>query len=710
MSRRDDGPRDLLFGLLALQNGLVNPPQLVAAFGAWRASPGRSMADLLEEHGGLTAQRRALLEGLLAEHLAAHGGDAEKSLAALQLHGPARESLAAAPAGIGTSLVGLVFGTVSEAACDRTSTLSVGAATGEGQRFRILRPHAQGGLGSVFVALDQELHREVALKLILDEHVNDPSSRQRFLIEAEITGGLEHPGIVPVYGLGTYGDGRPYYAMRFVRGDSLRQAVDRYHAGPKDRTGLELRRLLRRFLDVCNAIDYAHSRGILHRDIKPGNIIVGKHGETLVVDWGLAKPLGRGEPGAKRGERTLLPSSASGSAETLPGSALGTPAYMSPEQAAGELEKLGPRSDVYSLGATLYCLLTGRPPFEGDAFEVLGQVGRGAFPRRASSTRRSTGLEAVCLKAMATRPGDRYPTCRALAEDVERWTADEPVSAWREPLPRRLRRWAKRNRTAVTAAAVALFAGVVGLAAVLAVQTQAKNELGRANALLSLSLNRETDANRALAAANEELSRSKAAVLARYDLAVAAIRTFHTGVSGDFLLKQDQFKDLRDGLLKSAAEFYGKLSALLGEETDLASRGALAASNFELAELTGKVGRPEDALAAHRAITAAREALAAEPGADAAATADVGRSLTAVAHFLETTGKTDEALATYRKSESLLAGWADAGPAARSALAACRSRLGYLLSRIGQRAEALAAYRLARADQETLAGSPGRLE
>ena len=163
------------------------------------------------------------------------------------------------------------------------------------------------------------------------------------------------------------------------------------------------------------------------------------------------------------------------SAETLPGSALGTPAYMSPEQAAGDLEHLGPRSDVYSLGATLYCLLTGRPPFEGDVGEVLRAVQRGEFPppRRLDPTI-DPALEAVCLKAMAHRPADRYASPRALAEDIERWMADEPVSAWREPLSRRARRWARRNRTAVTAAAVALLAGVVGLSAVLAVQTQAK--------------------------------------------------------------------------------------------------------------------------------------------------------------------------------------------------------------------------------------------
>src|SRR5262249_2443630 len=155
--------------------------------------------------------------------------------------------------------------------------------------------------------------------------------------------------------------------------------------------------------------------------------------------------------------------------------------------------------------------------------------------------------------------------------------------------------------------------------------------------------------------ANAELTHSRAAVQARYDLAVAAIKTFHTGVSEDFLVKQDQFKELRDRLLNSASDFYGKLAALLGKETDLASRRALAASNFELAELTGKVGRKDDALAAHRAVLAARESLAAELPADAAAKADVGRSLTAVAALLDSTGKADEAVATYRRAESLLA-------------------------------------------------------
>ena len=196
-----------------------------------------------------------------------------------------------------------------------------------------------------------------------------------------------------------------YYAMRFIKGDSLKEAIDRFHAdkshhGDPGRRSLELRKLLRRFTDVCNAIEYAHSRGVLHRDIKPGNIIVGRHGETLVVDWGLAKATGKSDPSAA--ERTLLPSSASGSSETLPGSALGTPAYMSPEQAEGQLERLGPRSDVYSLGATLYCLLTGQPPFAGEVVDVIRAVQRGDFrPPRQLDPSIDPALEAICLKAMA---------------------------------------------------------------------------------------------------------------------------------------------------------------------------------------------------------------------------------------------------------------------------------------------------------------------
>jgi serine/threonine protein kinase len=500
MSRRDDAPRDLLFGLLALQNGLVTRDQLVLAFGVWTGAAGRPLADLLTEQGAFDAPGRALLDTLVDAHLKLHGGDTEKSLAALAVSRSTRESLAAAGSEVEATLAHVAFGS-AEPGLDDTVTFSVGSASSDGQRFRVLRLHARGGLGAVFVAFDEELNREVALKQILDDRADDPTIRQRFVAEAEITGGLEHPGVVPVYGLGTYGGGRPYYAMRFIKGDSLKEAVEQFHGddalkSDPGRRSLALRKLLRRFLDVCNAIDYAHSRGVIHRDLKPSNIIVGKHGETLVVDWGLAKAVGKSGPGAATDERTLVPSSASGAAETLPGSALGTPAYMSPEQAAGDLDRLGPRSDVYSLGATLYCLLTGKPPFEReDVGEILLRVRRGEFPRpRQVDQSIDRALEAVCLKAMATESAGRYSSCRALAEDVERWMADEPVSAYREPSTARARRWTRKHRTAVTGAATSLVMALAAVTAGLVVVGGKNRLLDDTNAKLSAALGAEVRA------------------------------------------------------------------------------------------------------------------------------------------------------------------------------------------------------------------------
>jgi serine/threonine protein kinase/tetratricopeptide (TPR) repeat protein len=671
---------------------------LFTAFAAWTRDKSRSLATHLVAFGSLDADDRAAVDALANRHLKKYGGKIDRSLAVLSVGRSTQESLAriggldveASLGHVGSARPPARFGTDDP---ERTGTYSVGSATSDGQRFRIVRPHARGGLGAVFVALDSELDREVALKQILDDRADDAPSRFRFLVEAQITGGLEHPGIVPVYGLGAYSDGRPYYAMRFIRGDSLKEAIEHFHslskAAPAGSRDLALRKLLRRFTDVCNAIDYAHSRGVIHRDLKPANIILGKHGETLVVDWGLAKPMGRVEPGADSGERLLMPSSASGSSETLPGSAMGTPAYMSPEQALGDLERLGPRSDVYSLGATLYCLLTGKAPFDGDVFDVIHRVQKGDFPGpRQLDLLIDPALEAICKKAMATKVEERYATCRALADDVDRWMADEPMTAWDEPFARRARRWAKRHRTGVTGAAIAVLAGAVGLAAVLAVQTQANSRLQQAN--LSLA-----DANNLVTRTNADLKSANDRERERFGLAMEAIKLFHGQVGDDLILKADQFKPLRDKLLRGAADFYGKLEGLLRDQPDRASREAMGNAYFELGELTSNIGDKPAALAVHRKGLAVRRELAARVGATDMARGDVAQSLRAAALLMRQTGDSVEALARYEEASDLLEGLPMSGPGAdeRRALygRTCMS-IGSLLASTGKPAAAMKAY------------------
>ncbi len=375
---------------------------------------------------------------------------------------------------------GTVVGPVDEFAT-RTggeSAASEGVATGsaapakDGSRFRVLRPLAKGGLGQVLVAQDLELYREVALKEILPEHSHREESRHRFLLEAEITGRLEHPGVVPVYGLGRYPDGRPYYAMKFITGVSFLDALKAFHAdlagnAPMGELLTRFRQLVTRFVSVCQTIHFAHTRGVLHRDLKPANIMLGEFGETLVVDWGLAKVLGAAPvvPTARAGGvvteggstaiRLMLSDTGS---ETRTGSIMGTPAYMSPEQGAGDGENTGPASDVYSLGATLYCILTGRPAFQGGQLvERVRRVVAGEFePPRTLKPWIPKPLDAIVVKSMANAPMNRYATAKALAEDLERFLADEPVVALPETWTMRAGRWLRRHRSLVVTGAGAL--------------------------------------------------------------------------------------------------------------------------------------------------------------------------------------------------------------------------------------------------------------
>jgi tetratricopeptide (TPR) repeat protein len=459
---------------------------------------------------------------------------------------------------------------------------------GGASRYRPLILHARGGLGEVFVAHDEELQREVALKSIKPDRAEDPDCQRRFLLEAAITGRLEHPGVVPVYGLVRGEDGRPCYAMRFVRGESLAQAIGRFHAlrDPRGRR-LMLQRLLRRFIDLCNAIAYAHSKGIIHRDVKPANVMLGEFGETLVVDWGLAKRLGAAE------EPPAAPS-AGGGQMTVEGGVMGTPSYMAPEQAAGQNHEVGRHSDVYALGATLYHLLTGRPPFDADEDVVglLERVARGDFPRPRQVRRDvPAALEAVCLKAMAAVPAARYLSAQEVAADVERYLADQAVGAWREPWAARLRRWTGRHRMFVTAAASALLVAVI--------------TLGVATALL-LAANRRASDARADAVTNEaaadeargQAERERDTTRHSLEVSLSEIDRFSRRIVTDPRLRERDLEQTQLALLKSAIASCRAL--LQGREDDPALHGRLARLEALLGGLHWQMGEQKQARQQYR--------------------------------------------------------------------------------------------------------------
>ena len=344
-------------------------------------------------------------------------------------------------------------------------------------RYELVDNFARGGLGSIWRAKDERLQREVAFKELLPAALKSPAYFERFLEEAQITGQLEHPGIVPIYDLGWQANGTPYYSMKLVRGHNYLKAIQNYHElkGETPERHLAFNRLLKQFVDVCNAIAFAHDRGVLHRDLKPHNIMLGAFGETLVLDWGLAKITGSVEkpieesagtgdgsqgsvtfPNAGAGSlrRSVVTNVRSQASQTIMGSIMGTPGYMSPEQARGQNDALDPRADIYSLGAILYQVVTGQQAIaRGKVVEVLKRVTTGNFPppRKVLPTVPKP-LEAIVLKAMSLKREDRYSTALELARDVERFLAEEPVSVWAEPWTLRARRWMRRHRLTVTTA------------------------------------------------------------------------------------------------------------------------------------------------------------------------------------------------------------------------------------------------------------------
>ncbi len=598
---------DLLMVVLAILTDAVPQPALAQAVKLWADHPGQSLTHWLKTSAGLDDTRIRALECLAATQLRAHEHDFHASLNACNGFDLTQDVLTEVNDDALRTTVGATLG--------GNETLPLGAGPTDGalaglshpqpraagvDRFQLIRPHARGGIGQVWVARDTELQREVALKEIQPRFAESASQRARFVLEAEITGNLEHPGIVPVYSLGRNAEGRPYYAMRFIRGESFSAAIRQFHksrpeqgegpaTGAKPSWGIEFRQLLRRFLDVCDAMDYAHSRGVLHRDLKPANIMLGRYGETLVVDWGLAKLIGMDDVTAERGdgefEPTFAGASVTTSGETAEGTTIGTPAYMSPEQARGAIDQLGPGSDVYSLGATLYELLTGVVPFPGDQVaKVIDKVMKGDFPRPRSLDRSiPAALEAVCLKALANDPGQRYLSVGALAQDLEHWLADEPVTAYTEDRLERLGRWLRQHRT-WTYAAVAALVGI-SLAA-------------------SIGVFVVDGARRREAAVREEAEKN-------FAMAQAAVEDYLTSVSENTLLKQQDSVDirgLRQELLNNALTYYKNFVNQRGDDPGL--RRQLANAYYRVGQITQEIGTAREAIEAFQSALAIWKPLA----------------------------------------------------------------------------------------------------
>jgi eukaryotic-like serine/threonine-protein kinase len=303
-----------------------------------------------------------------------------------------------------------------------------------GTRYTLLERVARGGMGAVYAARDEKLDRRVALK-VLETADRSGELARRLMREAQVLARLEHPGIVPVHDVGTLNDGRVFYTMKFVEGRRLDEHIETVESIP-DR--------LRLFLRVCDAVAFAHARGVLHRDLKPANVMVGSFGEVLVLDWGLAKILPRvGEsdpdtdPGVMASRPSIVPaanrSPAGDAGTTGHGTVMGTPGFMSPEQARGENERLDERSDVFSLGALLRFLASGEIP---------------GGPARANRGI-DKSLEAICAKAMATKAEDRYGSVTLLAADVSRHLDGLPVSARQETLLDKAGRFYRRHSVAI---------------------------------------------------------------------------------------------------------------------------------------------------------------------------------------------------------------------------------------------------------------------
>jgi eukaryotic-like serine/threonine-protein kinase len=469
-------------------------------------------------------------------------------------------------------------------------------------RYSDLRHFRTGGMADLYLAHDSELRRDTVVKRLRDKFRHDPDYGKRLAIEAEITGRLDHPGVVPVYGIGEDWEGRPFYVMRMIRGSELQTGIDEYHAqGGLDKRGRSNRQrlldLLEHVIAAANTVAFAHDAGIIHGDIKPMNIMIGRYGETFVVDWGLARTFQRTTEFRKAGDPQLIPR------EHIPPELRGfTLGYVSPEQFAGR-DDIGPASDIYSLGATLYQILTNRTPLRGSELDYGDRLAYGEIPPpRSLNPRIPKALEAICQKAMQVAPEARYTTAKQFAADLRNWMHDEEVEAAPDSSLNRIRRWSRNHRvttigTLLTFTAL-LVAGVLftSIAVKMNLAEQrfdvaidtfeklvgpfANLEQNRSNLFHPLAKNIQSFCD-------EFLNDNQRSVSNRLQIA----RLYELRASVNFVLKPDQSNLLAD--LRQADSIYREWSSSYGQDPEVDFR--LACNHLAQGRLLVRYGSYESA-------------------------------------------------------------------------------------------------------------------
>ena len=454
---------NLLFGILALQMDFITRDQLVEGMNAWVLDKSKALGEILVERGALSQETRVIIEVLVAKHEELHGNDPQQSLAAVAPRIAIPSDLKDINDDeVQKSLQSLIVPEGQDLFASTVAAPSVGDTISYFGDYELLDVLGRGGMGVVYKARQVSLDRTVALKMILSGQLSSEREVARFHAEAEAAAKLDHPGIVPIHEIGEH-NGQHYFSMGYVEGTSLASKLRDGPLSAKEATTL--------VQQVAEAVQHAHDHGIIHRDLKPANVLLDKEGQPRLTDFGLAKRL------------------ESDSELTASGQVMGSPAYMSPEQAEGRVKELGPATDIYSLGTVLYSLLTGRPPFLSDTvadtlMQVINQ--EPVSPRRLNS-KCPRDLETICLKCLRKEPAKRYASAADLAADLGRWLNHEPIHA--RPVSRREKIWLWCKRRPAVAAMTAAIVLLVVIASFVGYEIRAQ---ARAEALVGRLLDAKT--------------------------------------------------------------------------------------------------------------------------------------------------------------------------------------------------------------------------